>query len=92
MIHFLFCFFMFFMFMCFIVFFSVGSLLWGLLLVSCSFNHRKHVVIGGTMTRSRDESLPTEPVTMSTLLLGLRVPTHPSELSVLSKMRDQCCG
>ena len=39
------------------------------------------------------EDLPSVLATNgTTLLLGLTVPTHPSELSVLPTMRDQRCG
>ena len=36
----------------------------------------KHVVLDGSMTRGRDEDLPTELANATTLLFGLPVPTH----------------
>ena len=59
----------------------------------CSFNHRKHIVTDGSVTQSRNEDLPTEPtIKLRVLLLGLPVPTHSSERSVMSTVRDQRSG
>ena len=49
--------------------------------------------IDGSMSRSRDEDPPTElATTVTSLLLGLPVPTHSSERSVLATMRGHRCG